>query len=173
MKPLSVWNYYKNNIKKLIIIFITISLSVFLLYTIQMLVMSSFHTEYLAYVEPQKHYSSILRKEKLLEPELIESIKKQESVDYVMPWVMYYTNISCTIEETGTKILSLNSDDMKLLIPAMGLTLIEGRLPVPRSEEVVLHKLVAKNKGLSIGDKIGSHLDKNEVYPGEHHCRIN
>lgn len=168
MKPLSIFNYYRNNLKRLSAVFIAVSLSVFLLYTLQMLIYSSFRTEYLSLVESQKYYSSFLRKESLIDPELVESIKKQKSAGMIMPWVFYYTNITYTLGETGTKILSLSTDDMRSLMSAANLKLIQGRFPVAGSEEILLHRLVAKNKGLEIGDSIGSNIDNKEPFPGEH-----
>lgn len=168
MKPLSIFNYYRNNMKRLLVVFLAVSLSVFLLYTVQMLIFSSYRTEYLSFVEPQKHYSSLLFKDKQIDRKLISSIMKQDSVDSVIPWVMYYTNISYTFGVTGTKILSLNSGDINPMMSAVGMKLVSGRLPEPGSDEVVLHKIVAKNKGLSIGDKIGSDLNRKEVFHGTH-----
>lgn len=168
MKPLSVFNYYRNNTRRLLAVFLAVSLSVFLLYTMQMLIFSSFRTEYLAYVEPQKYFSSLLYKEKRIDAELVDSIRKQKQTEYVIPWVMYHTNITHILGDTGTRILSLNQGDMKPLMSAAGLKLIRGRLPAPGTGEVALHRIVAKNKGLVIGDQFGSDLDGREVFPGTH-----
>jgi ABC-type antimicrobial peptide transport system permease subunit len=168
MRPLSIFNYYRNNLKKLLTVFIAVSLSVFLLYILQMIIYSSFRTEYQAFVEPQKYYSIFIRNENYIEEELVESIKEQKSTDYIMPFLYFYTNITYTFGETGTRILSLNTEDMRLLMSAARLKLIQGRFPVPGSDEIILHKLVAKNKGLKVGDKIGSSLNRKEVFVGEH-----
>ncbi len=168
MKPLSIFNYYRNNMKRLLAVFLAVSLSVFLLYTVQMLIFSSFRTAYLINVEPQKHFSSFLYKYKRIDPELVKSIKNQAQAGQVIPWVMQHTNITYMFGETGTRILSLNAKDMAAVMSAAGLKLFKGRLPKPGTEEIVLHKIVAKNKGLNIGDSIGSDLNEKEVLPGSH-----
>jgi ABC-type lipoprotein release transport system permease subunit len=168
VKPLSILNYYRNNMKRLLAVFLAVTLSVFLLYTLQMLIFSSFRTQYLVNVEPQKHFSSLLYKDKRIAPELTKSIRNQERVEKVIPWVMYYTYITYAFGETGTRILSLNAGDMDTVMSTTGLKLIEGRLPKPGTEEIALHKFVAKNKGLDIGDSIGSDVDGKEVFRGAH-----
>lgn len=168
MKPLSIFNYYRNNMKRLLAVFLAVTFSVFLLYTLQMLIFSSFRTLYLAYVEPQKHFSSLLYKDKRIDPELTKSIRNQAQVEHVIPWVMYYTYITYAFGETGTRILSLNAGDMDTVMSAAGLKLIGGRLPKPGTEEIALHKIVAKNKGMDIGDSIGSYVDGKEAFRGTH-----
>ena len=169
MNPLSVWNYYRNNIKKLMPVFIAVSLSVFLLYTVQMLIFSAFRTEYLAFVKSHEYFSYIKPIGKLMDQELIDSVKNQKSVEYVLPFIFNYTNITNTLGDvTGTKILSMKSEDTKLMMSRLGLSLTAGRLPVPGSDEVALHSLVAENKGLKIGDKVGKQVNGREFYPGSH-----
>lgn len=168
MRPLSIFNYYRNNMKKLLAVFLAVTFSVFLLYTLQMLIFSSFRTVHLAYVEPQKHFSSLLYKDKRIDPELTKSIRNQRQVEHIIPWVMYYTYITYAFGETGTRILSLNAGDMDTVMTATGLKLIKGRLPKPGTEEIALHKIVAKNKNLDVGDRIGSYIDGKEVFRGAH-----
>lgn len=67
MRPLSAITYFLNNKKRFYAIFIAIALSVFLLYTLQIIIHSSYQVTELAFIEPQKHYSSITPKGKLLE----------------------------------------------------------------------------------------------------------
>jgi putative ABC transport system permease protein len=47
------------------------------------------------------------------------------------------------------------------------LTLKAGRLPEAGTREIAIHYLLARNKNLKIGDKIGSNLDKEEIIQGE------
>lgn len=169
MKPLSAFNYYRNNTRKLLPVFIAISLSVFLLYTIQMLIFSAFKTEYLAFVEPQKYYSSIKPIGKLLDQQLIDTVKSNENTGSVFPFIFNYTNVLNTIgDNTGTKVLTMRSEDIKTMLKLLGLKIVKGRLPEPDSNEVLLHRLVAENKGLKVGDAFGNNLNKTEFYPGKH-----
>lgn len=169
MKPLSAINYYKSNFKRFITIFLAVALSVSLLYTVQMLITSSTVFRARTYIQPHKYYTSITAKSKVLDSDLIDNLLSHEQLyEKAIPWVFHYTNIESIIEgSVGCKVLTVKQEDMKLLLSRMNLKLIKGRLPAPGTNEIVLHRLVAVNKGLGIGDKIGSSLQKNEIIQGE------
>ena len=168
MNPLSIIKYYLNNKKKFLSVFISIVLSTFLLYIVQMLINSVFLTTYNAFVEPQKYYSSITNKGSLLDEKVLKEIRSIEYVDKVIPWVFRYTNFYSNIGgNTGTKVFTVKHEDMLELMSDFKLTLKEGRLPEPGTKEIAIHYLLARNKKLKIGDKIGSNLDKEEIIQGE------
>ena len=168
MRPLSVMNFYINNRNRFLSIFTTIVLSTVLIYMVQMLIDSAFITSFNAFVEPQRHYSSITRKGALLDEKLLDEINNLDSVERVMPWVFRYTNFNIAIGgNEGTKIFTVKHNDMLTLMSKLGLSLKEGRLPEPGAREIAIHYRLAKNKNLKIGDKIGSNIDKEEVLPGE------
>lgn len=169
MKPLSAIKYYQNNVKKFITILSAIILSVALLYTVQMFVTSSARINYRTYVEPQKYYSSIAAKSKVLDSYIIDRVlSRGQLYEKVIPWVFNYTNFESTIEGSiGCKVLTVKHEDMKLLMSKMNLALKKGRLPEPGTNEIILHSLVADSKGLQVGDRIGSSVQKNEVLQGE------
>lgn len=168
MNPLSIIKYYFNNKKKFLSVFISIALSTFLLYTVQILINSAFLTTYNAFVEPQKYYSSITNKGRLLDEKVLDQIKSMEGVEKVIPWVFRYTNFFSSIGgNTGTKVFTVKQSDMAELMSRFKLTLKAGRLPEAGTREIAIHYLLARNKNLKIGDKIGSNLDKEEIIPGE------
>lgn len=169
MRPLSILKYYCNNRKKFIIVVFAVFLSVFLLYFIQMLVDAVYNISYYAFVEPQRYYSSINAQANLLDDRLIDEVKNHPSVEKVIPWVFRYTNFYAGIgENTGTKVFTVERDTMEELMSVLHVKLREGRLPMPGEDEIALHYLVAVNKGLKIGDKIGSNVAKNEILKGEY-----
>lgn len=168
MKPLSILKYYKFNKKKYIMVLMSVCLSVCLLYVLNLLMDTAYNVQYLTFVEPQKYFMSIRAKGEVLEDGLLRSIRKQDTVEKVIPWVFQYTNINSIIGgSTGTKVLTVRQEDIQLMMQKMGLKLISGRLPDPDRDEIIMHELVARNKKLKIGDKIGNGMDKNEVLPGE------
>lgn len=168
MNSLSVIKFYINNKRRFLSVFTSITLSTILLYTVQMLIDSTFITSYNALVEPQKYYSSITNKGRVLNPKLADQIKSIDSVENIIPWVFRFTNISCNIGgNTGTKVFTVKHEDMITLMSRLELTLKEGRLPEPGTREIAIHTLLAKNKKLGIGDKIGSNIDKEEIIQGE------
>ncbi len=168
MKPLAVFRYYSLNIRKSIAIFCAISLSVFLLYTVQMLIDSALSINYRTFVLPQKYFASVTAKSKVIDAGLIEQIKSIEPIEKMMPWVFHYTNFDSSIGgRIGTKVITAKQADILVLMQEMGLKLKAGRLPEPGTNEIALHELVAANKKLKVGDRIGSNLVKDEVIQGE------
>ncbi|MBP7176953.1 MAG: ABC transporter permease [Thermoclostridium sp.] len=169
MKPLSVFTYFLNNKKSVYAVFIAISLSVFLLYSLQIIINSTWMVSELAFVEPQKHYSSITPKGALLDTQMVESIREWDCVEKVIPWVFQYINFTIKVGgDTGTKVFTLYQDDMEEMITLLDLKLIEGSLPSPDKNEIAVHEQLARNKGLKIGDSIGSHVERDEALKGEY-----
>jgi putative ABC transport system permease protein len=167
MGPLSIFKYYYNNKKRFLSVFISIALSVFLIYTFQMIIYSSFRTGHNLAVEPKKYYSTIAPKGQVLSKGLIDSISHVKGVDRVIPCVFDNTTFNSGIGSNyNTAILSLKGDDIKLMMDRLGLKLTEGRLPYETAREIILHKQVAANKNLKVGDYIGRLFSKNESLPG-------
>lgn len=169
MRPLSTYKHYISNKKKFLFLFVPVLLSIILIYTLQMLITSEFRVVSRTYIEPQKHYFSIAAKTKVIDNDTIKSILTRE-MDYerVLPWVAHYTFIDSFIEKNiGSKVITVKYDDMVWLITKMNLKIIDGRLPVAGTNEIILHKTVADCKNLKIGDKIGSNVQKNESIEGE------
>jgi len=168
MHPLSIIKYYINNRKSFFTIFFSIVLSTLLIYMVQMFIDSAFITSYNIFVEPQRYYSSITPRGSLIDEKILNDVKSIDSIESVMPWVFRYTNFYINIGgDEGARIFTVNHDDMLTLMSRLQLTLKEGRLPEPGSREIAIHYLLAKNKNLKVGDKIGNAFDKDEVIRGE------
>lgn len=168
MKPLAVFRYYLLNKRKSIAIFCAISLSVFLLYSVQMLIDSALSINYRTFVLPQKYFASITARSKVIDARLMEQLKSMEQVEKLIPWIFRYTNFDSSIGgRIGTKVITGNQADILLLMEEMGLKLKAGRLPEPGTSEIALHELVAVNKKLKVGDRIGSNLVQDEAIEGE------
>ncbi|NIQ81573.1 MAG: hypothetical protein GTN93_26470, partial [Anaerolineae bacterium] len=52
-------------------------------------------------------------------------------------------------------IHGVSEGDMPALMDAYGAQLKEGRLPNPRSDEIILSRAAAMNRGLQLGDRVG------------------
>ncbi len=168
MKPLAVFRYYLLNKRKSIAIFCAISLSVFLLYFVQMLIDSALSINYRTFVLPQKYFTSIAARSKVIDARLMGQLKSMEQVEKLIPWISRYTNFDSSIGgRIGTKVITGNQADILLLMKKMGLKLKAGRLPEPGTSEIALHELVAVNKKLKVGDRIGNNLVQDEVIEGE------
>lgn len=169
MKPLSIFKYYKSNRKKFLAVFTAVLLGVFLLYMVQMLIASTYQSSYRAFVEPKKYYSSISAKGKLLDNDILGRIKNFDAVEMTMPCIYHISNFNSRIAETSsTRVYALLAGDLEVLMERMGLKCIKGKIPAPGTHEIIMHKFLAENKNLKIGDKVGSYVDKGEKLTGEY-----
>jgi ABC-type antimicrobial peptide transport system permease subunit len=67
---------------------------------------------------------------------------------------------------TGVSIYGVAEDELPVLMNLFGMHLFEGRLPLARSNEIVLSEAVARNRGLRVGDTVGRSVeDGDEVDP--------
>ncbi len=57
--------------------------------------------------------------------------------------------------EVGCSIYGVSQDELPVMMDVFEEHLLEGRLPRPRSNEIVISKAIAQNRGLNIGDKVG------------------
>ena len=169
MWPLSIFNYYKNNIKKFFSVLIPVSLSIFLIYIVHGLIYSSFTPNYNSSVEPSRYFSIVRPNGRILDRYDIEMFNINENVASVLPCIYEYTSFKSNIGLSfGTMILSLDKGDIPNLMELMNLKIVDGTLPRPGRYEIVLHQQLAKNRGLKIGDYIGRLIDKTEGLPASY-----
>lgn len=166
MKPLSILKYYRNNRKRFLSVFISVTLSVILLYTVQMVIGSSFRLGHNLYIEPRKFFSTISPKGEVLNRGIIATIEQTTGVERVIPCIFDSTSIRAGIGSNySAMIYSIEPEEMTKMMELLDLKLESGRLP-EAGNEIILHKQVAANKGLKIGDSIGRMISKEESLPG-------
>lgn len=56
---------------------------------------------------------------------------------------------------SGVSIYGVSEGDMPVLMDLFDVQIVEGRLPHPRSNEIVISRVTAMNRGLHVGDAIG------------------
>lgn len=168
MRPYSNFKYYGFHKGKLLLLVIPLFLSVFVLYFIHMVISSFYEVEYNAFVETRKYYTSIQARGDLIGSGITDTLRSYEHTEKVVPCVLGYTEVSGIISTVGVRIYLLHREDIQELITRMGLSLSSGRLPEPKEYEVILPEAVIKNKGLSLGDMIGSDLDASEKLTGRY-----
>lgn len=166
MRPYSNFKYYRCHKGKLLLLVIPLFLSVYVLYCIHMVISSFYEVEYNAFVETRKYYTSIQARGDLIGSDIIDTMRAYENTEKVVPCVLGYTEINGIISTVGVRIYLLHQEDIQELITRMGLSLSSGRLPAPGEFEVILPEAVIKNKGLALGDMIGSDLGAGEKLTG-------
>lgn len=168
MKSLSTMKYYRHNKGRLLLLVIPLFLCITLLYMIHTVITSYYNVQYNAFVETRKYYTSIQAHGNLVSDGTIDTIKNYESTEKVVPCILGYTEMYSVLSPVGVRIYSLYQNDLQELIDRMGLVIADGRLPLPGAQEIVLHESVMKNKGLAIGDMLGSDVTYDERLTGKY-----
>jgi ABC-type lipoprotein release transport system permease subunit len=168
IKPLSAWMYYRNNQKKVIVVFIVTFLSVFLQSALLVLATTMINFIQAATIEPYSLLTGIIINSnhyKETRNHLRRLLDQNQAVSKVVPVGSIETSAYGLNYAT---VLLLKAKDIKPVIDYLNLTLIKGRLPTPGSHDVILHWKLAANKGLKIGDHFGSKISQSELSEGEY-----
>jgi ABC-type lipoprotein release transport system permease subunit len=105
-----------------------------------------------------------------VDPEVIAQIRSYPAVAHVIsakPLSMMVNAAAAVFGEVGMPIYAVREDDLQTLVGVYGMRLVEGRLPSPRSNEIVLSSAMALNRGVGIGDSIGQPVNELDGMPTE------
>ncbi|HML48003.1 MAG TPA: ABC transporter permease, partial [Clostridia bacterium] len=146
-----------------------VALSVFMIHTLQALMGVPVRTIQREYVEPYRHASGFAAKSAPIGEDLVSALQSSDALSAVYPCLSLYTNIRLIPGgQTGTQVMAFRASDLPSIVQTFGLTLSKGRLPDPGENGVALHEAVARNKGLGVGDSLGSDVRKGEVLEGSY-----
>ncbi len=169
MKRIPVCTYLLGSSRRVIPLLTAVGLSVFLIYMVQVLINVPIRIIGRELVEPYRYASGFAAKSEPIGGELVNMLEQSGAVKQIYPCMYSYTNISPVIGGTiGTQVISFTEPDMVSAIQSFGLSLSEGRLPDPGKNEIALHELAVSNKGLRVGNKIGSNVREGEVLEGSY-----
>jgi ABC-type lipoprotein release transport system permease subunit len=99
----------------------------------------------------------------ILAPGVVAQIRSHPAVDRAIPAIsLGYWVVVPPGSGTGVNVLGVSQEDLPLLMDRARVRLVEGRLPRARTNEIVLSKAVAMNRGLSIGDSIGRPVQEDD-----------
>ena len=170
MKPLSTLNYFKKNIKKILILSTSIGFAILFIYILSVTIKTVDLSQELIDSNPTEHFSIIIdRTEEGIPDEIIDEILQHPSTERTIGiWSVntYYTHLMGGT--MGVGIWFLNEVDSLYLLDKLQLQIKEGRLPQPGAKELALHELLLQNKGLKLGDKIGNSIISTEWIPGSY-----
>jgi ABC-type lipoprotein release transport system permease subunit len=90
-----------------------------------------------------------------VDPGQTAQIKTHPAVKRVIPAIRLDLMVSIPPTETVFTFYGVSENNLPALIDLYGVYLKEGRLPNPRTNEIVLSETVAKNRNLRLGDTVG------------------
>ncbi len=158
-KPLSCSKYIIRNKKKTLVTMFTIIFGVFLLVITKMVIFSTQTNVYSEWANPFENVSGIVPIQNNYKP----NNKSNMHDTYIDKIYMIGT--------TGrlyTYSFFVKNNDLDFICNKMNVKLIKGSFPKAGTNQIVIHKSIATNKGLHIGDHIGKDQDSTESLLGSY-----
>jgi hypothetical protein len=168
MKLRSSLIFYVRSKKKLMLLAAPVLLCTMVIFIIQSMIASYINVQYKAFVETRKSYTAIEARGSPIDTATLDAIEQDENTQKIVPCVQSYTEMSSLLDMVGIRVYLMHQGDLSELMGRMGLRLTEGRLPIPGKDEMILHRSVAMNKGLSIGDVFGNEINPQERLLGRY-----
>jgi ABC-type lipoprotein release transport system permease subunit len=167
MKPLSCWNFYLNNKKKVIPVIASIAVGIFLLYFLYIIGTAVINTAEAGEPDALKHFTILYPTEEVIAPEVITKIKESDKVEKVIDVGTASTNIKFMGSGTSTRVLFMRHADLQDLFNRLELNIKEGRM-AENEDEIIMHWRIASNKGYKVGDYIGKDVNEAEQLRGKY-----
>lgn len=106
------------------------------------------HLRYVSVVSPRLGVS--------LDPAVVAQIKTHPALVEAIPTIRVGLMIDMPpLSQNTIDIYGVQQQDLGEILDLYGLQVEEGRLPEPRSNEIVVSRAIAMNRGLDVGDQVG------------------
>jgi ABC-type lipoprotein release transport system permease subunit len=164
IKPLSSWTFYLRHRRRgtmltvsMALMILGIALPVFLLLASASAMEPDFtHLRYVSQVSAARGGA--------LDPGVATRIRSYPAVGRIIPAVLLQLRVIVPPGgEAEVDIYGVAEDDLAALMALFELDLVEGRLPRRRSNEVVIPRAAALNRGLRVGDKVGQPIQEAQA----------
>jgi ABC-type antimicrobial peptide transport system permease subunit len=91
-----------------------------------------------------------------VDPGVTAQLKGHPDVAETIPAIRLRTEVNVPpMAHPSIFLYGVNEGDLQRLLDLYGTQVIEGRLPQPRTNEIVLSQALAQNRNLHVGDRIG------------------
>ena len=116
------------------------------------------------YLEYLQHVSVISPVHAELDPGVVGQIRGHPAVARTVPAISLGVQMILPPGSgTSVRIYGVSEADLPVLLELFGMHVQEGRLPRPRSNEIVLSAAIAANRDLHVGDVIGGETDDGDT----------
>ncbi len=170
MNSLSIFTYYARNKRKALPVLGILALAVFgisLSLVLTGTLMESVRgivTPYVKFIVVQPNYN---KKYNQIDPGLRAAIRRSSHLGAYVPVETADTYERPLGIQQGIPIFAVDEAGMNAVLAATGATLIAGRMPLSHENEVVLHEMVARTRGLWVGSEIGRDVDTDDYINGK------
>jgi ABC-type antimicrobial peptide transport system permease subunit len=163
VRPLSSWTFYRRHSRRGLALAATMALMsvgvafpAFLFAPLMDVNRIQFeHFRYFSVVLPRMGDS--------VAPGVMAQIWSRPAVARVVPFIEPYLAVSIPpLVRGNVSLYGVAEGDVPAVVSACGMELVEGHFPDPRANQIVLSRAVAMNRGLHVGDKVGSVVHEDD-----------
>mgnify|MGYP000052039854 FL=1 len=170
MKPLSTFQFFRHNKRKLFSNVMIIVVAICLVYLMECFIASIAGSIYPLDAN-RFHYGMVgvsTSAVPVIPRETVEKLESSDSIDTTVPVAIEKITFSVPGSTTHTAAFGCTKDNQKLLLDRFEMKLSSGRLPEEGTNELAVDKNVAMNNNLQIGSRAGSKYDKTQSLMGDY-----
>jgi len=161
--PLSSWTFYLRHRNRGLLLVLSTALMV-LGTSLPVFLFSSMTSAMKPYYEHLRYLSRVSPIQSELDPGVVSQVRNHPAVAQTIPTIplnMYM--VMPPGGGTSVQIYGVSETDLPILLEQLGMQVQEGRLPRPRSNEIVISSAMAANRRLSVGDMVGGEIDPGDT----------
>lgn len=170
MNPLSIFIYYSRNKRKALPVLGILTLAVFGI-SLTLVLTATIFDGVRGFVSPYYHFVVVEpnynKKYYQLDTSLRADVRQSEHLAVYAPIQTSFVYGTVLGIPTNYAIFGVSDDLMPRLLQATETSLLEGRLPGVRENEVALHESLMKTRGLQVGDYIGREINREDNLDGK------
>jgi ABC-type lipoprotein release transport system permease subunit len=161
-KPLSSLTFYLRHRQRGLLMILGSAIMIVGI-TFPVFLLSAMTDAMLPYLDHLQHVSVVAPSHAELDPGIVGQVGSHEAVARVVPAIRL--SMQMTIPPGGATdvtIYGVSEADLPILLDLFEMQVQEGRLPRPRTNEIVLSAAIATNRRLHVGDVIGGDTDTGD-----------
>lgn len=171
MNPLNPFFYIKRNTKKMLPIFFSVAIGVFLIYIFALYSATTNKMVSVATFDVADKYNIVYTKNDIALPKSFLNVLQDAQISDVIPVQMNTSGFAYYRGGMGgTMITTFNlyDSDVETLLKSFDISLIQGSLPKNNQHEVVIPVEIALQKHITVGDFIGSDVSDEYSIQGKY-----
>jgi ABC-type lipoprotein release transport system permease subunit len=167
LNPLSSWKFYLRHRRRSLALLLSTGLMVlgvsFPAFITTMMMDATWpllisYSSHASIISPAPTYQA-------MDPAVLAQIRAHPGVARVIPVRVLSLMTDAIPYKTPLPIYAVREGDLQTLLDLYGLRVVEGELIRPRSDQIVLTRALARNRGLGVGDAIGQPVNKLDSMP--------
>jgi ABC-type antimicrobial peptide transport system permease subunit len=161
-KPLSSLTFYLRHRQRGLLMILGTAIMIVGI-TFPVFLLSAMTDAMLPYLDRLQHVSVVAPSHAELDPGIVGQVGSHEAVARVVPAIRL--SMQMVIPPGGAtdvSVYGISEADLPILLDLFEMQVQEGRLPLPRTNEIVLSAAIATNRRLHVGDVIGGDTDTGD-----------